>query len=68
MAVSDSHREANARWDKQNMTNLAVRLPRAKAERYKELCRRQGTSPNAEFLKLINAALERAEQSEKESI
>ena len=49
MAVSDSRRRANNKWDAANMTTLGCRMKRADAEDFKAACKDSGTSPNAVF-------------------
>jgi hypothetical protein len=49
MAVSDSRRRANNKWDAANMTTLGCRMKRADAEDFKAACKDSGTTPNAVF-------------------
>ncbi len=60
----ESRKKANAKWDKENMTNLACRLRKDKAEQFKAICRARGTTPNAEFMKVIDKFI--AEESPEE--
>ena len=49
MAVSDSRRRANNKWDAANMTPLGCSMKRADAEDFKAACKDSGTTPNAVF-------------------
>ena len=62
--VSNAKREANVRWDKENMTILGCRVTRAKAEKFKAACCEMGTTPNAVLLKTVDEVIERAEDQE----
>lgn len=55
--VSEKKKASNAKWDKENMCTLGVRLRRDKAERFKWWCKLHGTTPNAEFKKIVDKAL-----------
>lgn len=65
MVVSNSQKEASAKWDKSHMTNLACRVTREKAEKFKTACQRLGTVPNAVLLKAVNDTIEKAEGQEQ---
>lgn len=52
---SEKQKQSRNKWDAANMTVLGCKVRRDKAERFKLLCRQNGTSPNAVFL----AAMER---------
>ena len=45
MAISDAHKNANRKWDKQNMLTIGVRLRRDEAMAFKEYASRQGAPP-----------------------
>ena len=47
MAISDAHKNANRKWDKQNMLTIGVRLKRDEALAFKEYAARQGRTANA---------------------
>ncbi len=59
MAVNESRKSANARWDAAHMTNIACRVTREKAQRFREACQSQGTNPNAVLLAYINSFIEK---------
>lgn len=49
MAVSESRRRANAKWDAANMTTLGCRMRKTDAEIFKAACKDSGTTVNAVF-------------------
>lgn len=49
MAVSESRRRANKKWDAANMTTLGCRMRKADAEIFKAACKDSGTTVNAVF-------------------
>lgn len=49
MAVSESRRRANNKWDAANMTTLGCKMKKADAEEFKAACKDSGTSVNAVF-------------------
>ena len=61
MSVSDAQKAASAKWDKANMTILACRVTKAKAEKFKSVCKAQGLTPNAVLLKCVDHEIEKAE-------
>ena len=49
MAVSESRRRANNKWDAVNMTTLGCRMRKTDAETFKAACKDSGTTVNAVF-------------------
>lgn len=49
MAVSESRRRANAKWDAANMTTLGCRMRKADAQIFKSACKDSGTTVNSVF-------------------
>lgn len=47
MAITEAHKRANQKWDKQNMMTLGVRLKKADAIAFKEYAASQGRTANA---------------------
>lgn len=47
MAVSESRKKANTKWDKENMTILGCRVKKDYAAKFKSACLAVGTTPNA---------------------
>lgn len=61
MPVSESRKNANVKWDKENMTTLSCRVTKKKAEEFKVACRKLDTVPNRVLMKAINDTIEEAE-------
>lgn len=57
MAIPDSKRRANNKWDAANMTVLGCKIRRDKAEKFKSECAAKGTSVNAVFSAAIDEFL-----------
>lgn len=47
MAISEAHKRANQKWDKENMMTLGVRLKKKDAMAFKEYAAAQGRTANA---------------------
>lgn len=47
MAITEAHKRANQKWDKQNMMTLGVRLKKTDALAFKEYAASQGRTANA---------------------
>ena len=58
MALSESKRKANNKWDAANMTVLGCKVRRDKAEHFKAACKKNGTSPNAIFMAAMEKFME----------
>lgn len=50
MTVSNARKQANAKWDRENMTTIGCRVKKDKAARFKAACIDAGTTINAVFL------------------
>lgn len=46
MAVAESRKRANAKWDKENMTTLGCKIKRTQAAAFKAYCENQGNTSN----------------------
>ena len=57
MAISDAHKNANRKWDKQNMLTIGVRLKRDEALAFKEYAARQGRTANAVLKEFVMACI-----------
>lgn len=55
--ISEKQKASKKKWDKKNMLTLGCSLRRDKAERFKMWCKEHGTTPNAEFKKIVDKAL-----------
>lgn len=58
MAVSEAHKRANAKWDKENLTIVAAKLRKEKAALFKEIAYRNNTTPNELLRSFINKYIE----------
>lgn len=47
MPISEAHKRANQKWDKENMMTLGVRLKKKDAMAFKEYAAAQGKTANA---------------------
>lgn len=64
MSISESRKNANRKWDKENMTQVACRLTKKKAALFKEACQKIGTVPNRVLLNAIDETIKKAEDQE----
>ena len=46
MAIAESRKRANAKWDKENMTTLGCKIKRDQASAFKSYCETQGSTSN----------------------
>lgn len=46
MAIAESRKRANAKWDKENMTTLGCKIKRDQAAAFKAYCETQGSTSN----------------------
>lgn len=53
MAVSESHKAANARWDAENMKAVATRVRIEIADEFRNACEKNGTTMHQELKKFI---------------
>jgi len=56
--VSDKQKGYRNKWDAANMTVLGCKVRKDKAEYFKSLCRSADTTPNAVFIRAIDAFIE----------
>ena len=47
MAVAESRKRANVKWDAENMTKLGCRVKKEQADRFKAYCSEIGKTSNA---------------------
>lgn len=59
MAISEKKKASNNKWDKANMSVLACKVPKEKAEEFRDYCAEQGKSVHAVLLEYVNHCLER---------
>ena len=62
MPISEARKQANRKWDKENMTQIACRLTKKKATVFKEACQEIGISQNRVLLNAIDQTIEEAEK------
>ena len=56
MPSSEAQKRATAKWDKQHMTNVAVRLTKEKAQQFAEACQALGVTRS----QVLKAAIDKA--------
>lgn len=59
MAISEKKKASNNKWDKANMSVLACKVPKEKAEAFRDYCAEQGKSVHAVLLEYVNRCIER---------
>jgi len=59
---SEKQKQYRNKWDAANMTNIACRVRKDKAERFKAACKENGTTPNAVLLDTVNRYLGEEEE------
>lgn len=60
MSKTEAQRKAISKWNKSNMTKVGCSVRKTKALEFKEACTKLGTTPNAEFRKLIDQIINMA--------
>lgn len=66
MTVSAAKKKSNAKWDKENMTNLAIRVRKTYAEQIRAACRAAGTTPGTIMRKAIDDFMQEYQDNEIE--
>ena len=56
--LTEKQKKSRNKWDAANMTVLGCKVRRDKAERFKAVCKKNGTSPNAIFLAAMEKFME----------
>jgi hypothetical protein len=54
MPISEAKKKSNQKWDKENMTNLAIRVRRTYADQIKKAAADAGTTPATIMRKAID--------------
>lgn len=49
MALTESRKRANAKWDKENMATLGCKVKKSEAEAFKAYCAANGKTANTEL-------------------
>ena len=58
MAVSESRKKANVKWDKENMATLACHVRKEQAEKFKTVAAEKGKSVNQMLKEYVESELE----------
>lgn len=56
--LTEKQKKSRNKWDAANMTVLGCKVRRDKAERFKAVCKKNGTSPNAIFMAAMEKFME----------
>ena len=64
MAVTESRKKANAKWDAENMTTLGCRVKKDQAERVKAYCAEIGKTSNAVLRDYVLDCIEEKQNAE----
>ena len=67
MPMSEARKRANAKWDRQNMATIGVRLRKPEAEQFKAICKERAATPNSVLVKLVRAIIADSISDPKES-
>ena len=64
MAVTESRKKANAKWDAENMTTLGCRVKKNQAEKFKTYCAEIGKTSNAVLRDYVLDCVEEKQNAE----
>lgn len=64
MAVTESRKKANAKWDAENMTTLGCRVKKDQAEKFKTYCAEIGKTSNAVLRDYVLDCVEEKQNTE----
>jgi hypothetical protein len=64
MAVTESRKKANAKWDAENMTTLGCRVKKDQAEKFKTYCAEIGKTSNAVLRDYVLDCIEEKQNAE----
>ena len=56
--LTEKQKKSRNKWDAANMTVLGCKVRRDKAEQFKIVCKKNGTSPNAIFIAAMEKFME----------
>ena len=56
--LTEKQKKSRNKWDAANMTVLGCKVRRDKAEQFKAVCKKNGTSPNAIFMAAMEKFME----------
>ena len=66
MPISEAKKKSNQKWDKENMTNLAIRVRRTYADQIRAACRAAGTTPATIMRQAIDDFMQDYQEEPKE--
>lgn len=66
MALPDSRKKANAKWDKENMTTLGCKVKKTEAAAFKEYCAEQGKTSNTALKEFVMDCIKDTNREAKE--
>ena len=64
MALPESRKKANAKWDAENMATLGCRVKREQAEKFKAYCADKGRTSNAVLREYVLDCIDEQEAGE----
>ena len=64
VAVTESRKKANAKWDAENMTTLGCRVKKDQAEKFKAYCAEVGKTSNAVLRDYVLDCIEEKQNAE----
>ncbi len=64
MAVTESRKKANAKWDAENMTTLGCRVKKDQADKFKTYCAEIGKTSNAVLRDYVLDCIEEKQNAE----
>ena len=64
MALTESRKKANAKWDAENMATLGCRVKREQAEKFKAYCADKGKTSNAVLREYVLDCIDEQEAGE----
>ena len=64
MALPESRKKANAKWDVENMATLGCRVKREQAEKFKAYCADKGKTSNAVLREYVLDCIDEQEAGE----
>ena len=62
MALSESRKKANAKWDKENMITLGCRVKREEAAAFKEYAKEQGKTANTVLKEYVYECIDKEKE------
>ena len=65
MAISEAKKKSNYKWDKENMSNLSIRLRRSYAEQIKAACKDRGITPSSIMRQAVDEFMREYQEEQK---